>query len=130
MTYIFVHKGRPHPQGRPKITTKPFPKVYYSGPSTVYRKELVKSFAAQAAGKDGLPLTCAEVCIYVWGLRKNADPDNMAKQVLDALVTAGVLAEDDWTHIPVLIVRCYEAEGKNGKVMVTLTPTIIVEDIA
>lgn len=132
MTYTFRHVGKPHPQGRPKITTVPFPKVYYSGTSTKYRKELVKAFEARLSEiidalalcetGDVFPLPCAEVHLYVWGLRRNADGDNMLKQVLDALVTAGVIEGDEWTRVPFVTVRCMEGPGK---IKVEVIPTTI-----
>jgi len=128
MNYCFELTGKPIPQGRPKVAVYGgFPKVYYSASSNAYRKALV---AALVEGKaryaaSSFPLHRASVSIGAWGMNKNADPDNLAKQILDALVTAGVLEGDEWTHVPRLVVECYDCPSTSRRVFISLETAAI-----
>lgn len=88
------HMGTPIPQGRSRGGRWGH---YYPKGSTDHRESLAAAFAEQAANYD-LPLPINEpiyVHIHLAGPRKNSDLDNHAKQILDALQDAGVIAEDD-----------------------------------
>ena len=84
--------GEPVPQGRPRVRTRP-PGVYYSKRSAAYRDMLVYYFRAAKKGRKPVCRPCY-VGIAVAGLAADGDLDNVTKQVLDALVTAGVIAND------------------------------------
>ena len=124
MIYTFTLDGKPIPQGRPKVSVHGgFPKVYYSSSSNAYRKALVAAVESAKASRYAsatFPIQEASVRIGAFGMNKNADPDNLAKQVMDALVTAGVLAGDEWPHVPRLVVECYESSPATRHVHITV----------
>jgi len=89
------HAGKPVPQGRPKFSKWG---VYYGKTSKAYRKALVASLQEQhTSGPVEPPVS---VTVEYCGMRRNGDPDNLLKQILDALQDAGVLAVDTWPNVP------------------------------
>jgi Holliday junction resolvase RusA-like endonuclease len=109
---------RPVPQGRAKFRVfkhgKGFivGKPYYGKTSKAYREQLLE--AIKAGGIPPEPLSRVMIYLEARGMRKNADPDNLAKQVLDALVTAGVIVDDNCTVIRRLIVDCFSLQKKEA----------------
>jgi Holliday junction resolvase RusA-like endonuclease len=96
--------GTPIPQGRPKVATKPFVKVYYSKTSVAHRKLLVAAIR-EAWGPDQPPMEkAAQITLHVAGARISSDLDNHAKQILDALVDAGVLKGDSLAEVAWLMI--------------------------
>lgn len=116
--WVYVVKGRPIPQGRPRFRVfkrgKSFGigKPYYSKTSTAYRKEVLEEI--ERVGRPDVPLGLVSVTLNIHGMRKNADPDNLAKQVLDALVTGGVIAGDNWLVVRRLLIDSNPAKLKEA----------------
>lgn len=112
--FLAIVSGTPVPQGRPKVAVRGrFPHVYYSKRSTDYRNKLTYEF--NAARGDNLPIKRASLNLSVYGMRKNADPDNMLKQVCDALVAAKVIEDDTRENIPTICIRCIDSFKEKGK---------------
>ncbi len=60
------------------------------------------------------------ITIEAWGMRKTADPDNLAKQILDAMV-GPVLVDDCWPVVRHLSIMCFpEADPAARGVKITL----------
>lgn len=97
-----VH-GRIVPQGRPRVRMQPFPSVYYPKDSGRYRELLTWEFrrARRRALTVSAPCRVAVVC---YGMKATIDLDNVAKQVLDAMVTARVLKGDHSEIVRELVV--------------------------
>lgn len=114
----FQVQGTPIPQGRPKVAVRgKFPHVYYSKRGAAYRATLVQIF--EGAGRPAWSRAC--VVIEAFGMRASADPDNLAKQVLDALVSAGVLSNDTCKVVRALHVFCHaEKRAANRLLEVTV----------
>lgn len=103
MTRSFTLAGVPVPQGRPRVSKFG---TYYSKRSQAYRKELTWALKAWWTPPA---LERAAVSIAASGTRKGTDGDNLAKQVLDAMVDAGVIVGDSLEHVHTLTVRAYDA---------------------
>jgi len=61
------------------------------------------------------------VSIHLYGAPVNSDLDNHAKQVMDALQEAGVLASDDVRVVRYLFVESHEAKRRDRKTTVEVT---------
>lgn len=101
--------GTPVPQGRMRHTSRGV--GYYGTRSKAHRNLLVTMFrlAARRAVNICDPVT---LVIEIAGARANGDADNHAKQVLDALVDAGVLAGDSVAIVRELVVRVVDGEPR------------------
>ncbi len=106
--------GTPVPQGRVRVPR--FGKPYYAKRSKAHRALLVATFSC--AWKQPPLAGPVQVWIDLYGAPRNSDPDNHAKQILDALKEAGVLASDDVRVIGILIVASYDAERNYRKTVV------------
>lgn len=97
--------GTPIPQSRPRVTRDG--RVYHGARSTNYRRALVLTLRTAIPWR--MPaLSGVAVELRARGLRANSDLDNLAKQVLDALVDAGVLAGDSVRHVRALSVTAID----------------------
>lgn len=99
------HRGTPVPQGRARHCQYG---VYYPPTSVAHRRELVAAFQADMLEYEDVSFPLGppvRVRIYLAGPRVNSDLDNHAKQILDAVVDAGVLEGDDCTHIAELLIE-------------------------
>lgn len=107
--------GAPVPQGRMRHTSRGI--GYYGVRSKAHRKLLVTMFrlAAKRAVNICDPVS---LVIEIAGARANGDCDNHAKQVMDALVDAGVLAGDSVAIVRELTVRVVDGEPRT---VVTIT---------
>ena len=94
-------EGQPVPQGRAKVTRFG---TYYGKRSTAYRHDLTTLLRGLWEGKPALTDTVA-VTLTLAGLSPRADLDNSAKNVMDALVDAGVLFDDASQYVAKLTVE-------------------------
>lgn len=105
MLFSAILEGTPVAQGRPKVRTRPFPGVYYSQASQDYRSDLVRTFCGvlwESPPTYALPIDVPVVVTIGAAGVDRADPDNLAKQVMDALVQAGVLQDDNLGRVHTL----------------------------
>jgi len=108
----------PRPAPRPRFNRRG--KVYVPRWYKQHVRALAQEFSAW------LDVMRKPVCVYVimhMHNSTNGDVDNIMKTILDALVAAGIIADDDWHHVPritlsvfvtrdapLCIVSVYEAE--------------------
>lgn len=88
-------------------------RVYYSGKLFgAYRKAVTRIFEEMRPAE---PFTgsCA-VRIAFCGARKGSDPDNLAKAVMDFLVSSGILADDNGQIVRFLGIESYEKHPEYG----------------
>lgn len=88
-------EGQPIPQGRPKVSRFG---VYYGKKSTAYRKELVTLLGGLRGDKPPIDYP-VHVTLILAGLSPRADLDNSAKNIMDALVDAQVIQDDNATVV-------------------------------
>lgn len=112
--------GTPVPQGRPKFTSVgKGVRVYYGKTSKAYRALLDKEFAEMFELIEPTSSPCS-ITIEAWGMKRNADPDNLAKQIMDAMV-GPILVDDNWTVVRQLTIMCFPAPDPNERgVKITL----------
>jgi len=102
--FAIVVEGKPVPQGRPRVTR--WGGVHYSDTLNEYREAI--KFTCEKLF-DGPPLVGPfTVCLRFAGARKGSDLDNLAKGVLDSLVDASVILDDDWGTVCRLVVEAAE----------------------
>lgn len=102
---LLEHRGTPVPQGRARHCQYG---VYYPPTSVRHREELKAAFLADKEEYEDVEFPLpgeVKVTITLIGPRINSDLDNHAKQVLDAVVDAGVLDDDSCEKIVELVVR-------------------------
>lgn len=113
-TVLLEHRGTPVPQGRARHCQYG---VYYPPTSVRHREELKAAFLADKEEYENVEFPLqgeVRVVIALSGPRVNSDLDNHAKQVLDAVVDAGVLDDDSCQKVAELLVRreLYVPQGK------------------
>lgn len=102
-----VHPGVPVPQSRP-VSVKG--RRVHDARSSDHRASLVKAFGF-STNRPRTPLEGPlRVTIGVSGANESGDLDNHAKQVLDALVTARIIAGDSIRVVAELQVRAARGE--------------------
>jgi crossover junction endodeoxyribonuclease RusA len=96
---LFVD-GRPVPKGRPRVTNG----YTYTPPRTVLWEQSIRVLAKSKL--RGAPPLDGRLKVYLsfFGARSNADLDNLAKAVLDAL--NGVVYADDRQIDDLRLMRC------------------------
>lgn len=113
--------GRPVPQTRPRVVSG---RVFHDRRSDAHRRHLVQflrmaSTEVGDAGRPGLLIDQAVVVrIKLVGANPTSDLDNHGKQVLDSLVQAGVLVDDDLGVVRRLEVEAVEAAPERVGTMV------------
>ena len=107
---------KPVPQGRSRHTRRG--RVYYGKRDRAFRLEMVSKLRQYGGKAQRKP--CA-VEIEVAGANPRSDLDNHAKAIMDALVEAGILAEDNIEVVERLTVEA--VEGPAG-IKVTLLPLV------
>jgi Holliday junction resolvase RusA-like endonuclease len=117
--------GKPVPQSRPRVSKWG---VYYGKRSKAQRELLTGGFTeARVLDRTGEAFVYppinfpVSVTLKFSGAPRLADPDNMAKLVLDSMVDAGVLATDAWPTVQELHVYCLAGEGYTEVVVESLT---------
>ena len=95
--------GQPIPHSRPRVTRNG---VFYPKAVTAYRRTMAQIFALHRNTSEPHPGPVA-VTIQVMGCRANADTDNFAKGVLDALVDARVIEGDSVRVVRRLVVDAW-----------------------
>lgn len=90
--------------------------TYYSRTSTAYRDELVTLYRAAHRGDPIDRPVC--LTVKVAGPRKGSDLTNFVKQAEDALVDAGVLADDDWRIVREVHAHHVEGEAEYLEVVI------------
>jgi len=106
--HLLIATGKPIPQGRLRVPR--WGKPYYPKTSQAYRDLIAGQFRA-AWDRPAITEPVAMLIRYS-GLRRNADPDNLLKMVLDALQDAGVIANDKWPALPDLRIVAVEGEPR------------------
>ena len=82
--------------------------------STVNRRPNIRLFEKK-------PMSQNIAITFYMGTRRRTDIDNKISSILDTLVDAGVLEDDDWTHVPSITARAIYRKGESGAT-VTITP--------
>ena len=120
--------GEPVPQARPKVTRRGH--VYYPAKSAAYRKRIAGLLKLGRKGRETMP---GPLKVYLTFCRTRPksnkskwptvkpDIDNLAKQVIDALMDAGVIYDDgqicelhctkDWSDNPGVYVETLTKEA-------------------
>ena len=106
--------GQPIPQGRPRVARG---RVYYSKTLTDYRKEvtyLLEKLYHEGKDHPGNPPLAGPLCVSMrfTGARKGSDLDNLCKGVLDCIVDAGIIWDDDQYTVSRLILEVAEGEPR------------------
>ncbi len=65
------------------------------------------------------PLKQADIRIVFFGRHRNADPDNLAGAILDALVDSGVIENDTLENIPSLSILWEDNKTNGCKLSIT-----------
>lgn len=87
----------------------------------------IKGEAVTAINAADVPVVeRAEITLH-WLIpdRRVRDADNLAptyKACQDALVAAGVLAKDHWTHVPAMTCRIHPPDGTPARMWLTIHP--------
>lgn len=105
--------GRVIPKARPRITTR---HAYLPTNYREWRRMAEVIIVSQIVNKSKLPLAIALVEVNLTG-KHRGDLDNLAGSCLDALVSAGVLTDDNVNCVPRLTVT-YQPTGKLGVAIV------------
>ncbi|MCS7226751.1 MAG: RusA family crossover junction endodeoxyribonuclease [Gloeomargarita sp. SKYB31] len=108
-----------HPKPRPRVTAKgTYLPPGYRRWKTVATSELGGQILGY--GPEYFPISQAHIHIELRGATQS-DPDNAAGAILDALVAAGVLADDRLRNIPHLSVTHTQPDG-HRKAIVLVYP--------
>lgn len=105
--------GRVIPKARPRITST---QAYLPTNYREWRRMAELAIVSQIVNKSKLPLNVALIEVILTG-KHRGDLDNLAGSCLDALVSAGVLIDDNVNCVPRLTVT-YEPTGKLGVLIV------------
>lgn len=106
---VFWISGRVIPKARPRITST---KAYLPSNYREWRRMAEIVIASQIVNKSKLPLAIALIEVNLTG-KHRGDLDNLAGSCMDALVSAGILADDNVNCVPRLTVT-YQPTGKLG----------------
>ena len=91
------------PWTTPPLTQNQVRRMHFQIEARMKRNLIAEAYTAIRRARPE-PMDAAEVTLhYRPGTRRRFDADGLAvtqKVVLDALVKAGVLADDDWTRVP------------------------------
>ena len=82
--------GRPVPQSRPRVTRGG---VFYLAAAAAHRTKLAWAFRVRFVGRDPISQP-VDIHVEIVGARMDSDLDNHAKMVMDALVSAQIIAVD------------------------------------
>jgi len=107
---------KPIPQSRPKVARNG--RVYYSKLSTAYRRDIV--FMLRSLFKRKVISEPCSIKMLVNGLRKGADLDNMAKQLIDSLVDADIIADDSWSTVRHIEIEYDESMPEGVRIEINL----------
>ena len=112
MLIRLVIPGKPVPQSRPRVSKWG---TYYGKRSKAFRKLLLEAMQGCEQRIEG-PV---RVTLVFYSPPTAADTDNLAKGVLDAMVEACILRDDNVTVVRELVVRAV-MDDKNPRTEVTV----------
>jgi Holliday junction resolvase RusA-like endonuclease len=98
---ILTIDGPVTPKARPRVARG---QAYLPAGYRTWKDTAIASIQAQTLNTPGLPWPQAHVSIAIGG-KQRGDLDNIAGAILDALVQAGVLADDRLACVPRLTVE-------------------------
>ena len=111
------------PQSRPRVTRNGG--VYYPKRLTEYRRNLTAFLMAHSRPRIAYPCS---VHISFTGLQRNPDLDNLAKGVLDCMVDAGTLADDNSRIVRRLTLEAID--GPEPGIHISIVHIIHADDVA